>query len=302
MSRDPNRREFLLAGGAAWLGAGALASAKASALKAPKKILFFTKSSGFPHSVVARHGDELAHAEKILTEIGKEHGFNVVASKDGRLFEPDQIAQWDGFVFYTTGDLTVPGTDKTPPISAEGEKAFYDALKGGKGFIGMHCAADTFGHFKPRDKGADDPYIQMIGGEFYSHGAQQEVTIDVADAAFPGLADGFGASSSFKLTDEWYALKHQPDDLHVILVQKTGGMKGPMYDRPDYPCTWARPYGKGRVFYTSMGHREDVWTNPKYQGLLLGALAWTTGLVDADVSPNVKKVTPGYETLPTGVK
>jgi hypothetical protein len=51
-----------------------------------------------------------------------------------------------------------------------------------------------------------------------------------------------------------------------------------------------------------MGHREDVWTNPKYQGLLLGALAWTTGTVDADVSPNIEKVTPGYKTLPTGVK
>ena len=302
MSRDLNRRELLLAGGAAWLGAGAFAKATASALKAPKKVLFFTKSSGFQHSVVTRQGDQLAHAEKILTEIGKEHGFEVVASKDGRLFDPDQIAQWDGFVFYTTGDLTTPGTDKTPPISADGEKAFYNALKNGKGFIGMHCAADTFGHHGARNKGADDPYIQMIGGEFYSHGAQQDVTIEVADPAFPGLADGFGASRSFKLNDEWYALKNQPDDLHVILVQKTEGMKGHMYERPDYPCTWAHPYGEGRVFYTSMGHREDVWTNPKYQGLLLGALAWTTGLVDADVSPNVKKVTPDYKTLPTGVK
>ena len=51
-------------------------------------------------------------AERILTEIGKEHGFEVVASKDGRLFEPDQIGQWDAFVFETTGDLTTPGTDK----------------------------------------------------------------------------------------------------------------------------------------------------------------------------------------------
>jgi type 1 glutamine amidotransferase len=302
MSRELNRRELLLAGGAAWLGAGAFTQAMAASRKANKKVLFFTKSSGFPHSVVTRKGDEPAHAEKILTEIGKEHGFEVVASKDGRLFEPDTIGQWDGFAFYTTGDLNTPGTDKTPPISPEGEKAFYEALKGGKGFIGMHCAADTFGHHGERNKGADDPYIQMIGGEFYSHGAQQEVPLEVADAKFPGLPDGFGASSSFKINDEWYALKNQPDDLHVILVQKTEDMKGPMYERPDYPATWARPYGKGRVFYTSMGHREDVWTNPKYQGLLLGALAWTTGLVDADVTPNVEKVTPGYKTLPTGVK
>src|SRR5690349_1528624 len=113
MSRDLNRREWLLASGAAWLGAGAFASATASTRKAAKKVLFFTKSSGFPHSVVFRKDGELSHAEKILTEIGKEHGFEVVASKDGRLFDPDKIGEWDAFVFYTTGDLTVPGTDKT---------------------------------------------------------------------------------------------------------------------------------------------------------------------------------------------
>ena len=52
-----------------------------------------------------------------------------------------------------------------------------------------------------------------------------------------------------------------------------------------------------RVFYTSMGHREDVWTNPMYQGLLLGALGWATGRVDADLTPNIKEVTPQYNQL-----
>lgn len=297
MTRDLNRRELLLASGAAWLGAGVFNKAMASARKEPKKVLFFTKSSGFPHSVIVREDGQLAHAERILTEVGKEHGFEIVASKDGRLFEPDKIDQWDGFAFYTTGDLTTPGTDKQPPLSPEGEKALYDAIRGGKGFIGMHSATDTFGHHGARNQGADDPFIQMIGGEFVSHGAQQEATLEVADPKFPGLADGFGASKSFRLNDEWYALKNMPDDLHVILVQKTEGMNGPMYNRPDFPSTWARKFGDGRVFYTSMGHREDVWTNPKYQGLLLGALAWTTGLADADVTPNIKDVTPEYDKL-----
>ena len=83
--------------------------------------------------------------------------------------------------------------------------------------------------------------------------------------------------ATFTLEDEWYALKNMPEDLHVILVQNTKGMQGGMYHRPNYPMTWARSFGKGRVFYTSMGHREDVWENPKYQGLLIGALAWATG-------------------------
>jgi type 1 glutamine amidotransferase len=299
MSCDLNRRQWLLAAGAGWLGAGSINRLLAQPKGTAKKVLFFTKSSGFPHSVINRKGDKLGMAERILTEIGKDHGFEVVASKDGRLFEPDQIGQWDAFVFETTGDLTTPGTDKTPPISADGEKAFYDAIRGGKGFMGMHCATDTFGHHGKRNKGAADPYIQMIGGEFIVHGEQQLSRIDIVSPAFPGIAKGFGASGqSFTIKDEWYALKNFADDLHVILVQGTEGMKGHMYERPNFPITWARAFGKGRVFYTSMGHREDVWENPMYQALLLGALGWSTGLVEASIEPNIRQVTPKYDELP----
>ena len=237
-----------------------------------------------------------------MTEIGKEHGFEVVASKDGRMFDPDKIGQWDAFAFETTGDLTKMGTmdkvDKTPPISADGLKAFFDAIESGKGFVGMHCASDTFGSH--RRMGADDPYIKMIGGEFAGHGDQQFATIFVVDPGFPG-ASGFG-TGSFKINDEWYSQKYWADDLHVILVQNTEGMTGGLYQRPSFPETWARMQGRGRVFYTSMGHREDVWENPKYQGLLLGALGWATGQVDADVSPNVSKVTPDYKQGPAAKK
>jgi type 1 glutamine amidotransferase len=289
-----NRRQLLLSAGAALLGPSTL-QALGARKGATKKVLFFTKSSGFQHSVIARKGDSPAMAEKILTEIGKEHGFEVVASKDGRMFDPDKIGQWDAFAFETTGDLTQPGTDKTPPISADGLKAFFDAIESGKGFVGMHCASDTFGDH--RKMGAKDPYIQMIGGQFAGHGAQQVATIEVADPGFPG-ASRFG-TGSFKIEDEWYTQKYWADDLHVILVQETAGMKGDMYHQPNFPETWARMQGKGRVFYTSMGHREDVWENPKYQGLLLGALGWATGQIDFDATPNVMKVTPDYKQGPT---
>jgi type 1 glutamine amidotransferase len=303
MSNGLNRRELLIAGGAAWLGAGAMGRVLARPQGSTKKVLFFIKSAGFPHSVVTRRNGKPSLAERVLTNAGKEHGFEVVATKDGRMFDPDKIGEWDAFVFETTGDLTTEGgAEKSPPISPDGEKAFYDAIRGGKGFLGMHCATDTFGHHGKRNKGAEDPYIQMIGGEFVSHGPiQEEVEIDIVDPKFPGVAEGFGtAGSAFRIKDEWYALKNMPDDLHVIMVQVTKGMhSGPRreYNRPNYPMTWARTYGKGRVFYTSMGHREDVWESPMYQGLLLGALGWATGRVDADLEPNIRKVTPHYDQL-----
>jgi type 1 glutamine amidotransferase len=299
MSSGLSRRDLLMAGGAAWLGAGAMNRLLARPQGATKKVLFFIKSAGFPHPVVTQRGGKPSLAEQILAKAGKEHGFEVVATKDGRMFDPDKIGEWDAFVFETTGNLlTEGGSEKSPAMSPDGEKAFYEAIRNGKGFLGMHCATDTFGQHRKR--GADDPYIQMIGGEFNGHGAQQEVEIAIADPKFPGIADGFGrAGESFRILDEWYALRHIADDLHVILVQKTKEMKGPMYQRPDYPMTWARMHGKGRVFYTSMGHREDVWESPMYQGLLLGALGWATGRVEADTEPNVRKVTPHYDRLHT---
>ena len=296
-----NRRQMLLASGAALLGPAVASRSFASTRRmAGKKLLFFTKSAGFEHSVIARKNGQLSMAEMILTRIGKEHDVEVVCTKDGTNFDPDKIGQWDAFAFETTMDLTEAGAHKgEPPMSKDGKKAFLDAIHGGKGFLGMHCATDTF-----HSKGDEvDPYIKMIGGEFISHGDQQKVKLDVVDANFPGV-NGFG-TGSFEILDEWYALKNLADDLHVILAhdmstfgKKTGGNK--VYDRPNFPETWARMHGKGRVFYTSMGHREDVWENLKYQGLLLGAMTWALGRVDADVKPNVSTATPDYKTLHTG--
>lgn len=286
-----NRRQMLLATGAALLGPAV--SNRLRAAGAAKKVLFFTKSAGFQHPAIARDGESLGHAETILQKIGASHGFEVTCSKDGRLFEPDRIGEWDAFVFYTTGDLTQEGTDKQPPMSANGLQAFLDRIHSGKaGFVGVHSATDTFG--KHRGMDCDDPYIQMIGGHFNGHNAQQETELTVTDPHFPG-AGGF--PTNFKITDEWYSQKCQPDDLHVIIKHNTKGMQGPDYQRPDFPQTWAKKYGDGRVFYTSMGHREDVWTNPLYQGLVLGGLSWATGLRDAEIPPNATQVTPDFQTL-----
>ena len=62
--------------------------------------------------------------------------------------------------------------------------------------------------------------------------------------------------------------------------------------------TWARRHGKGRVFYTAMGHREDVWTNPLFQSILLGGLGWVFGDREAEVPPNIREATPEADVMP----
>ena len=92
-------------------------------------------------------------------------------------------------------------------------------------------------------------------------------------------------------------MNHFAKDLHVILVQETAGMHDAAYQRPPFPATWARMQGKGRVFYTSMGHREDVWTNPIFEQVALGGCSWAMKHADADVTPNIETVTPKAEQM-----
>ena len=268
----------------------------------PKQVLFFTKSSGYEHSVIKVKDDQPSLAHKALDELGAANGFVVTHTKDGSVFTAEGIAKFDAFVFYTTGDLTTPGNDKNPPMSTEGKAALLDAIAKGKGFVALHAGADTF--HSPVDRfeangEAADPYVKMLGGEFIKHGQQQKAKVFCADPKFPGFA---GCKESFEMLEEWYSFKGLAKDLHVLLWLGTWSMKNTggdsVYRRAPYPVTWARRQGKGRVFYTALGHRDDVWANPLFQSMLAGGIKWASGLASAAVKPNIATVTPGYSELP----
>jgi len=289
------RRQFLqtctaAAAGTAILGRPLLAQGKKA------KVLYFTRSVGFEHSPVKREGGELAFSEKLLVEWGKEAGFDVECSKDGSVFDED-LAKYDAFAFYTCGDLTKPDKYNNPPMTADGKKRFLDAIAAGKGYVGFHSATDSFHSAGPANQNQTelDPYIAMAGGEFIVHGRQQEATMRVTSPKFPGVQE-MGEASRF--LEEWYALKNFAKDMHVILVQETEGMVDACYQRPPFPATWARMHGKGRVYYTSFGHREDIWTNPKVKALILGGFAWALGRAEADVTPNLAQAAPKADQLP----
>ena len=189
-------------------------------------------------------------------------------------------------------------------MSPEGKQALLDAVKNGKGFVGVHSATDTFHTNNESKKGPDryinhgdaaDEYVKMIGAEFIKHGAQQKSMMSVVDGEFPGQTK---LGKGFELHEEWYSLKEFSNDMHVLLVQETETMKGVEYARPPYPATWSRMHGKGRVFYTSMGHREDVWTNPTFQDILTGGLSWSMGDASGKATPNIKEATPRAGELP----
>src|SRR5207302_5243647 len=157
--------------------------------------LMYTRSEGYEHEVVKRKAaDALSLAEQIATDLGAKHGFEVKCEKDGRVFVNDDLSKYNAFLFETQGNLAKEQSkDSQPPVPPEGKKALLDAIAAGKGFVGCHCASDTY--HSPGDSRSNqpadklDPYIAMVGGEFIVHGAQQKSLMRVVDANFPGAQE-----------------------------------------------------------------------------------------------------------------
>jgi type 1 glutamine amidotransferase len=304
MNDSINRRHFLQA--ATIAGAGFALPRKLFAA-GKKSVLMFTKSSGFEHESIKVVDGKPSVMQKALTELGPHNNLEVTATKDGRIFSSKEFQKFDAIIFFTTGVLTTPGTDKNPPMTSEGKQALLDAIHGGMGFVGVHAAADTF-HTQPDpadesnryivhgDK--SDPYLRMLGGEFITHGNTprlQDANVVIDDPKFPGLE---GVNSPVRFKEEWYSFKDFRDDIHVILSLDTKGMTGEPYQRAPYPVTWARMEGKGRVFYTAIGDRPENWSTPFFRNVLAGGLRWVMHDANANLTQNLKQATPGYAEIP----
>ena len=304
MKRTLDRRQFVQA---ATLAGAAFALPKNLFAAEKKMVLVFTKSSGFEHDVVKRVDGKPSIVENVVTTLGKKHGFSVTTTKDGRVFDSPDFHKYAAVLFFTTGDLTTPGTDKKPPMSVQGKQKFLSAIDGGMGFVGIHAASDTF-HTPPDTQDnanryvahgdKSDPYLRMLGGEFITHGSTprlQDTKLIVNDPKFPGLE---GVKSPVSFNDEWYSLKDFRNDLHVILTLDTHGMAGEPYQRAPYPMTWARMEGKGRVFYTAIGDRPENWSEPFFLNLLGGGIRWAIGDANATLTHNLTQAAPGYAEIP----
>jgi uncharacterized protein len=108
----------------------------------------------------------------------------------------------------------------------------------------------------------------------------------------------FGTGGTFH--DEFYQLKDfEADKIHVVLRLDTTGLpENPRVHAGDsYAQAYAKMYGKGRVFYSGLGHAPATWDDPRIQDMYMGAVKWALGLVDADVTPN-PSATPAVNSVP----
>ncbi len=181
---------------------------------------------------------------------------------------PENLKNYDAVIFAnTTGDLPLPDRD-----------AFIEWVRAGHGFCAMHSGSDTFHGYRP--------YIEMLGGEFQTHGAQEIVECLVKDPQHPAVKH-FGASWDIRgKKEEIYIIKtYDPTTVHELLVlDKHPNTKAPGH----YAMSWCKDFGKGKVFYTSLGHNEYVWEMPEYQQHILGGIKWALGLEKGDATPQAK--------------
>jgi hypothetical protein len=249
-----------------------------------KRVLVFTKSSGYEHPLVYRDTAWPSPLEAELLDFGREHRINFVFSKDGTIFTPENLAGYDAFLFYTSGDPAVQPRDglgdSYPLMTEAGKQALLAEIRAGKGFLGFHSTIGGSHETPDARKASPDLLSEMLGAGHAFTGPEERVNLTFVDKSFPGLED---VPAGFTPLDEWHPGRDLLGDLHVLLARGGGEQFSPI--------AWARREGKGRVYYNSLGHELATWKNPVFQKMLLGAIQWATGQAEADLSPNVEKFT-----------
>ncbi len=217
------------------------------------KLLYLTLSAGFKHGSVPLSRD-------IVKEIGDKSGaFETTLAEDVTPFTAENLKNYDAVMFYTTGEL---------PMTDEQKNAFIHFIKSGHGFVGVHSATDTFYMWKE--------YGDLIGGYFNGHPWHQEVAVDVADPTSPLVSS---LDKSFQIKDEIYQIDDFRDGSSHVLLKldpKSVDLKKPGVHQRYYgwPLAWTRMDGRGRVFYTALGHEDAVWKDERFQKFLLNGIKW----------------------------
>lgn len=252
----------------------AVVSCLGQSTPAPKKhLLVLGEEKGYRHEAVS-------HAMATIERMGRDSGiYDTVIRTDTEILTKRKLEvnaknlnDFDAVLFYTSGNL-----EMTPEQKADFLSFIHDD---GKGFIGVHSATITF---------TDWPdYGQMIGGYFDEHPwGTFDAPIVVEDPAFPGMSQ---FPAAFILRDEIYQIKnYSRADRRVLMRLDANKLdltnKNVHRTDRDFAVAWAKKYGQGRVFYSTLGHVPENWDNLKIQQMYLEGIKWAMGLKEADVTP-----------------
>ena len=239
-----------------------------------KQLLAIGEEKGYRHEAIS-------HALATIERLGRETGIwdttirtdTEPLTKKKLEYNAKNLNDFDAVLFYTGGTLEMNDQQKRDFLSF-----IHDD---GKGFVGVHSATITFTQWPE--------YGEMIGGYFDEHPwGTFQAPIVVEDPNFPGMSQW---PLEFTITDEIYQIKNFSRERCRVLMRLDTSkldLNNPRVHRTDrdFAVTWAKVYGKGRVYYSTLGHVSENWDDVKFQRMYVEAIKWALGLTYADVTPH----------------
>lgn len=225
-----------------------------------KAILVFSKTNGYRHASIEA-------GVKAIKAAGQKRGCEVVATENGAYFNENCLKSYKAIVFLSpTGDF----------LTDEQQHAFEKYIENGGGYAGIHAASDCEYEW--------DWYGTLLGTRFRSHTflpypipKAEIVTEPGAHPAIDGLPE------RWEKKDEWYnfrrSVRGKPGFQVLLTVdESTYPAFWPKAMHGDHPIAWSRAVGKGRMFYTAIGHNASTYSDTTAMKHIMGGIAWAAGL------------------------
>jgi uncharacterized protein len=227
-------------------------------------ILVFSKTNGF------RQDDAVRAANAALAAIARNRGWSAFFTENGAVFNPTDLNRFDATVWNnTSGDVLAP----------DQKQAFRRYIENGGGFVGIHGA------------GGDPRYEwrwyvdTLIGAQFKGHPLNPQFQRAVIHIEDPNDVTMKGLPTEWSRVDEWYSFEKSPRGKGVkvlaTLDERTYHPKMLWKDismGADHPIIWKHCVGKGRVFYSALGHSARTYSEPLHLKELENAIGWAAGL------------------------
>lgn len=272
----------------------------AAAPRKPRKILVFSRTCGY------RHKQGIPAAKLALSNMGEKLGvWSAKISEDLSDLSPESLAQYDCLVLNNTTGMCFgepqQKMSKLPPAeraavqkrSDEICKNVIEYVRNGGGIFAIHAAVDSYNYNAFRNRA----YTDMLGGEFVAHPwyfSNAPVTLVIDDAQSP-LVRGIWDGEAFKLREEIYMLGKSYARSKCRVILRLDKSRSPLTTAAretrfafrsdnDFAAAYVKTFGKGRIAYTTIGHADNNYYNPKVQEFFLRLAQFACGDLKADTS------------------
>jgi type 1 glutamine amidotransferase len=262
-----------------------LAAAAPHALARKRVLAWADVRNGYQH-------DSISHAVATIERLGREsRAYDTFIRTDSQLITKHPITFPAGTGIATGETFNVRNLDyfdaifffgvREIDLSTEQRADLLSFVRDdGKGFVAAHSAATAFFTWPE--------FGEMMGGRFDEHPwGIADGTVIVDDPAFPAMRH-LPRAEVFR--DELYQIKDFSRDKIRVLAHLDASkldLTKPLVHRRDgdFPAAWAKSYGRGRVFYSILGHEAEDWDNPALSTMYFEAIRWALRLVDGDATP-----------------